>query len=79
MPMDFPTFDSLKRCAEMWKFRQPTDTEDEGQFREALADFVQSRDLVESMEIRSSRGWDRLTPTENRDMLRRGGLNVQPR
>jgi hypothetical protein len=76
MPMDFPDMESLKQAAEVWKFRQPNPDESEAEYRTALADHVQPRDLVESMEIRTSRGWDRLTPTEYRDTIRRSGMNA---
>jgi hypothetical protein len=58
MPMSFPDYDSLRRRAILWKFRTPNEGESEQDFRAALADFVDPHDLVESMEIRSSVGWD---------------------
>lgn len=74
MPMDFPDFKSLKRCAEARKFRQPSDGETEEEFREALADFVEPSDLVESCEIRNKVGWDRFSDRQNIDMLGRSGI-----
>ena len=58
MPMSFPDMDSLVRAAEVWKFREKDEGETEIQYRTALADFVQDGDLVESMEIRTGKGWD---------------------
>lgn len=71
MPMDFPDMDSLKRCAEVWRFRQPNSGESEGDYRTALADFVQAHDFVESCEIRNKVGWDKFTQEQNRDMATR--------
>lgn len=72
MPMDFPDMTSLLRCAEAWRFREPNPGETEQQYRNALADFVQPQDLVESMEIRTSKGWDRFSDNENWELLARG-------
>lgn len=71
MPMDFPDMKSLERCAEGWRFRKPNEGETEAEFRTALADFVASKDFVESCEIRNKVGWDRFTDRQNLDMLRR--------
>ena len=72
MPMDFPTMDSLKRAAKCHEFRQPNEGETEAAYRKALADHVQPRDLIESMEIRSSVGWDKFSDAQNKEMLLRG-------
>ena len=58
MPMDFPDMDSLKHAAKRWQFRQPNDGELESAYRDELANFVQSKDMVESGEIRNKVGWD---------------------
>jgi len=79
MPMSFPDLKSLEMAAEVWKFRQKTDAESEEEYRTALADHVQPKDLVESMEIRTSVGWDRMSDGQNRDMLKRSGMMAQGR
>lgn len=71
MPMDFPDFDSLKRHAEVYQFRQPNEGETESEYRTALADHVQPRDFVESCEIRNKVGWDKFTEMQKTDMLKR--------
>ena len=58
MPMDFPDMESLKNRAAQRKFREPLEGETEAVYREAFADFMKDVDLIESMEIRSSVGWD---------------------
>jgi len=58
MPMDFPDMNSLKRAAELHKFREPLKNETEDAFRAALADHVQPINLIESIEIRSKVGWN---------------------
>jgi len=58
MPMDFPDMNSLKRAAELRKFREPLKNETEDAFRAALADHVQPINLIESIEIRSKVGWN---------------------
>lgn len=72
MPMNFPTMDSLKMAAECHRFRQPHAGESEADYRKALADHVQPRDLIESMEIRTSVGWDQFSDAQNTEMLLRG-------
>ena len=74
MPMDFPDMNSLRQAAQVHKFREPNDGESEAVFRAALADHVQSIDYIESLEIRNKVGWDKFSPDQNRDMLRRGGF-----
>lgn len=59
MPMDFPDMRSLKSCAKVHKFRQPQEDESENEYRAALADHVKPIDQIESMEIRTGRGWDK--------------------
>ena len=58
MPMSFPTFESLKVRATQRKFREPLEGETEEELREAFANFMVKVDIIESMEIRSSKGWD---------------------
>lgn len=69
--MDFPDMNSLLRAAQIWKFRQPVENETEEEFRSALADHVQPNDLVESMEIRTKKGWDKFSDEDNCNMIRR--------
>lgn len=76
MPIDFTDMKSLTVAAELWKFRKPTEGETEDQYRTALADFVAPKDFVESCEIRNKVGWDRFSPDQNKDMLRRRGFGV---
>ena len=76
MPMDFPDMNSLKECAKCHKFRQPNSGETEDQYRAALADHVQPRDFVESLEIRNRVGWDKFSSAQNKDMLKRKGFVV---
>lgn len=72
MPLDFPDFETLKRVAEMHKFRQPFEGESEEYFRRALADHVQQIDLIESCEIRNKIGWDKWNEAQKLDCLMRG-------
>lgn len=51
--------------------------ESEAAYRAALADHVQPHDLVEAMEIRTGRGWDKFSEAENFDMIRRSAANRQ--
>lgn len=75
MPMDFPDMKSLERAAECWKFRKPNEGESEAEYRTALADFVQPKDLVESMEIRAKVGWDKFSERDSTEMVLRAALN----
>lgn len=70
MPMDFPDFESLKTHAEMYHFRPP----DEGE-EEALAQHIEPLDAIEAQEVRNKVGWDRFTPEQNLEMLKRRGLD----
>lgn len=65
MPMDFPDMDSLRRCAKCHDFRQPSNGESEDDYRAALADHVQPRDYIESLEIRNKVGWDKFSPRDS--------------
>lgn len=75
MPMDFPDMASLKRAAEVWKFRQPNENEQEDDYRRELADFVAPHDLVESEEIRNKVGWNRFSESQNMGMIFRAAIN----
>ena len=75
MPMDFVDIKSLERAAQVWKFRKINEKETEIQYRNALADFVASRDFIESEEIRNGCGWDKWTEDQKRAMLGRKLLN----
>ena len=72
--MDFPDMDSLKRCAECHQFRAPLPDETEDEFRVQLADFVEPIDFIESQEIRNKVGWDKFSPEQNFNLLRRRRL-----
>jgi hypothetical protein len=71
MPMSFPDMNSLKLAARVHRFRQSNEGESEKDYREALADHVLPRDLIESQEIRTGHGWDNFTAEEQTDMLLR--------
>lgn len=71
MPMDFPDMKSLERAADVWQFRKANDGETESAYRTALADFVQPKDLIESMEIRAKVGWNKFSAKDNLEMLTR--------
>jgi len=75
MPMDFPDLNSLKREAEMFKFRKPNDGETESEYRTAVADHVAKFDFIESEEVRNGCGWDRFSKDQNIAMLRRSGID----
>lgn len=62
MPMNFPTYESLRNRAASRHFRQPHTNETENDYREALADYMRFIDPVESSEIRSGLGWDKQSP-----------------
>lgn len=72
MPMSFPDMESLVQAAEVHKFRQLNEGETEAAYRTALADHVQGIDLVESMEIRTGKGWDQWDVDESRELVARG-------
>ena len=76
MPMDFPDLKSLQMAARVHKFREIKEDESENDYRNALADHVALRDFVESQEIRHKVGWDQWSDDQNKDMLRRSGINV---
>lgn len=76
MPMDFPDMRSLEMAARVHKFRNIDKGESEDDFRNALADHVAPKDFIESQEIRSKIGWDQWSDDENKDTLRRAGMNI---
>ena len=70
MPQSFPDMASLEYAAKLHEFRTVNDGESEAVYREALADHVkQSGLLIESMEIRTGKGWDQFTCEENTQMI----------
>lgn len=72
--MSFPDLNALIYAAKVHKFRELNTDETEDEYRVALADHVQPIDLLESMEIRTGKGWDEFTDLENIEVLLRGGL-----
>lgn len=64
MPRSFPNLKSLENNAAMRGFRTINKSETEDEYRIAFADFMKTVDIVESMEIRSGKGWDQLSPEE---------------
>ena len=62
MPMSFPDMKSLMGRAQVRGFRQPHEGEGEDEYRAAFATFMRDVDLVESLEIADSRGWDAQGP-----------------
>lgn len=71
MPMNFPDMKSLEFAAKVWKFRELNEGEAEIEYRTALADFVASKDLIESEEIRNGVGWDKWNEGQKGAMLGR--------
>lgn len=69
MPMDFPDLKSLKFAAKAHKFRDINENETEIEYRNALADFISSKDFIESEEIRNSVGWDKWDEEQKSSML----------
>jgi len=61
MPMDFPDFESLKRCGAMCRFREPSSIEPEADYRGQLAMHIETKykDHVMANEIRTGKGWDK--------------------
>jgi len=64
-------------AARVHKFRKPDTNETEEDYREALANHVESRDRIEAEEIRNKVGWDKFTDEQNKNMLRRDGFVVR--
>ena len=69
MPRNFPDMQSLKNNANMRNFRQPLEYETEEAYRSAFADFMRGIDIVESMEIRSSKGWNNWDEVDQLSLL----------
>ena len=69
MPRSFPDMQSLKNNAKMRNFRQPAEDETEQVYRASFANFMRDVDIVESMEIRSSKGWDEWNDVDQLAML----------
>ena len=57
--------------ARVWGFRGLKEGETEIQYRTDLADFVQDKDMIESMEIRTGKGWDKFTTGDEASTLAR--------
>jgi len=72
--MYFPTIESLQNRAEQRGFRQPKKGETEADYRELFAIYMRPIDIVESAEIRSSKGWDKQEPNE---MLSNCGIDIE--
>lgn len=72
MPMDFPDMESLIQAGKIHNFRLPDPHETEAHYRKALADHVQPIDLIESMEIRTKKGWDKFNEGQSLELLVRG-------
>jgi len=67
---------SLINAAKVHEFRGPSAIETEGHYRQALADHVKSRDLIESEEIRNGSGWDKWSEEHMRALLDRNKENI---
>lgn len=76
MPMDFPDMESLKFAAKVHKFREPKEAESEVDFRRCLSDHVEPIDHIESMEIRTGKGWDKFSKDDKAEMIRRAGFKL---
>jgi len=71
MPLDFPDMQSLVNRAKLHGFREPIENEREDEYRNALADFVEPIDFIESIEIRNKIGWDKFSDEHNSTMIQR--------
>lgn len=71
MPRSFPDMESLEDAARVHKFRTIRDGEEESDYRDALADHVRdvTGDVVESMEIRTGKGWNAFNDMDNALMM----------
>lgn len=74
MPMSFPDMNSLIDAARVWKFREMQEGESEEHYRHSLADFVKPKDLIESQEIRTGKGWDQWDQLEGAQLLSHAGV-----
>ena len=68
MPMNFPD-SALAGTAERHRFRALRMDEHILEYRAALADHVQGIDIIESMEIRTGKGWDKWNDSEKAEMI----------
>lgn len=64
MPIDFPNMDSLINRARLRGFRMPETGETEDAYRKAFSVFMRDIDQLESIEIATGTGWDKITPEE---------------
>ena len=71
MPMNFPDMAALVLAAEVHKFRAPNEHELEADYRNAVADHVESIDMIEAHEIRTGKGWNRWNDAEKTDLILR--------
>ncbi len=71
MPRSFPDMNSLENAARVHKFRKCREGEIENDYRDALANHVRDvvGDVVESMEIRTGKGWNAFNEVDNALML----------
>lgn len=76
MPMSFPNMQSLKDRAMQRGFRTSNDGETTDQYRTAFANYMIKVDMVESMEIRSSKGWDQWSPEQGVQLMRDSGIPI---
>lgn len=77
MPIDFPNMDSLINRARLRGFRMPEPDETEDAYRQAFSVFMRGVDMVESIEIATGTGWDKITPMEMMEhLLSNKPLNV---
>lgn len=70
MPMDFPD-ELLEKHAKIVGFRPRNKNENIGEYREALANYMEPIDFIESQEIRNGKGWNRWDDEEGRDVVMR--------
>jgi len=76
--MSFPDYDSLKQIGRIHKFRDPHKNEPEAKYRQALANYVEPIDRIESHEIRTGKGWDMWNDAEQMEMLQRSIIQGDP-
>lgn len=72
MPRSFPDHESVLNAATSWGFREPLAEETDVHYRDQLADFVGTKDAVESCEIRYKVGWDQFNDAQKFGMIRAG-------
>ena len=77
MPIDFPNMDSLINRARLRGFRMPEPGETEDSYRQEFSVFMCGVDMIESIEIATGTGWDKITPMEMMEhLLSNKPLNV---